>query len=217
VRHAYPIMLDLSERTIVIVGGGQVAARKARGVIDGGATDVRCVAPTFCDQMPSGVRRLSEPFAPHHLDGAHLVFAATDSPRVNEEVVAEARRRGILACRADADNDGEAGDFATPAVFRAGSVTVAVSAGGSPALAAAIRDDLAGKLRGDHARMGLAMQSLRPVIRRHVADIALRRTIFRDLTGPDAMAILLRGGEESLRAWLIGRYPQLAGAKADKP
>lgn len=212
-RHAYPIMLDLKQRTIVIVGGGQVAARKARGVIEAGAIDVRCVAPSFCDKIPATVQRLAEPFAPHHLDGAQLVFAATDSPQVNQAVVAEARRRGILVCRADADDD-PPGDFATPAVFRGGGVTVAVSAGGNPALAAAIRDDLAGKLRGDHVMMGTAMQSLRPMIRRQVADIALRRAIFRDLAGPDAMAALLQGGGGGLRAWLVGKYPQLGRARA---
>src|SRR5438874_11292581 len=47
VRCAYPLMLDLRDRLVVIVGGGAVAARKARGLLDAGATRVRVISPTF--------------------------------------------------------------------------------------------------------------------------------------------------------------------------
>src|SRR6478609_7363439 len=98
--HTYPLMLDVSDRLIVIVGGGAVAARKAAGLIECGATRIRCVSPTFEPKMPPGVERIDGRYGPHHLDGAGLVFAATDDPAVNAAVVRDARNRGILVNRA---------------------------------------------------------------------------------------------------------------------
>lgn len=202
------MLLDVSERPIVIVGGGAVAMRKAQGLLAAGATDVCCIALEFHPDMPAGVRRVKEAFEPRHLDGASLVFAATDSPAVNEAVVQEAHRRNLLVNRADVDDE-RPGDFSTPAVWRSEAVLVGVSAGGSPALAAAMRDDLAAKLDPRHVAMAAAMQELRPAVRDTVPDIARRRGIFRDLASPAAMDVLHQDGLPALKRWLAGRYPEL--------
>src|SRR5687767_14468580 len=120
VPHGYPLMLDVSDRLVVIVGGGAVAARKAKGLIDAGATRVRIVSPAFEPAMPQAVERVTAAYDSSHLDGASLVFAATDSPEVNETIVRDACERGVLVNRAD---DGDGGDFTTPAMFRDGPVT----------------------------------------------------------------------------------------------
>src|SRR5215213_10147985 len=115
--HAYPLMLDVTERPVLIVGGGAVAARKAAGLIECGATRIRCVAPEFDPAMPEGVDRVRGTYEPRHLDGAGLVFAATDDRAVNAAVVRDARSLGVLVNRADADDDAP-GDSATPARLR---------------------------------------------------------------------------------------------------
>src|SRR5215469_5803910 len=117
------MMLDVSGRRVVIIGGGNVAARKAEGLLEAGAL-VRCIAPRFCDEMPAGVERITEVYEPRHLDGAMFALAVTDRAEVNEAVVRDARSRGLLVNRADTDTDG---DFITPAVHRLGSVVVTVS------------------------------------------------------------------------------------------
>ena len=199
----YPLMLDVRDRLVVVIGAGSVAARKARTLIECGATRVRVVAPRFGDSIPAGVERVNDAYDPRYLEGAALVFAATDSPDVNETVVRDARARGILVNRSD---DAPAGDFATPAMLRDGEVTVTVSTGGSPALAAAIRDDLRRKLDARHVEMSRAMQSLRQFVLGASADPAVRRSVLRDLAGEDAVAMLDKQGVESLRAWLEGRH-----------
>src|SRR3989304_6323159 len=83
----YPIFLDLTGRLAVIVGAGEVAARKAAALIDTGA------------EIPSlaGSGRLTwvkRDFAPEDLEGAFLVIAATDDPEANRRAGAEAGRRG---------------------------------------------------------------------------------------------------------------------------
>ena len=143
-----------------------------------GAQDVRAVAPKFVRDFPAEVRKINEDFAPAHLDGAGLVFAATDSPAVNDAVVAEARKRNILVGRADSDEE-ESADFATPAVLRLGAVVVAVSTSGSAALAAALRDRLSGSLSDDWINLAGAMYLLRPKIKSSGLPIGRRREIFR--------------------------------------
>jgi precorrin-2 dehydrogenase/sirohydrochlorin ferrochelatase len=202
VRLGYPIMLDVSRRLSVIVGGGQVAARKARGLLDAGATRVRVVSPTFCDEMPAGVERVEGPFEPRHLDGAALVFAATARPDVNAAVIAEARRVGALVSRADADAD-EPGDFATPATARQGDLMLTVSTGGAPALAALVRDRLVNQVDPAWPAMAAAMKALRPRVLASGWPIERRRDAFRTLATDQAFEVLRAGGMEGVWEWLV--------------
>jgi siroheme synthase-like protein len=198
-------MLDVSCRLVVIVGGGKVAARKVAGVLAAGATRVRVVSPAFCDTIPAGVERVAAGYEPGHLAGAGLVFAATDSPAVNDAVVQDAHRLGVLVNRADG-SESLPGDFTSPAVHRQAAVVLAVSAGGSPRLAARFRDSLAGHLDRDLLMMADAMQTLRP---RVLADDHLtepqRRDLFHRLASDEAIAVLRDGGMSSLEAWMMNR------------
>jgi precorrin-2 dehydrogenase/sirohydrochlorin ferrochelatase len=209
----YPIVLELRDRPVVIVGGGQVALRKALGLLASGATNVRVVSPTFHPHMPAQVQRIAQEYRAEHLAGAMLVFAATDSPQVNEAVVRDARAIGALVCRADADEQ-DSGDFATPAMFRDGALLVTVSTCGSPALAAMVRDRLQAAIDPQWARLADALRVLRPQIRASI-PAALRPRLFRELCSEAAMQALSSGGVEALRAWLWRRFAELSGSPAD--
>jgi precorrin-2 dehydrogenase/sirohydrochlorin ferrochelatase len=198
-------MMDVSSRLVVIVGGGGVAARKARGLLDAGATRVRVVSPAFSESMPLGVERVGRNYQAGDLDGASLVFAATDRPEVNQAVVRDATRLSILVNRADADEEAP-GDFLTPAVLREGDLIVTVSTGGSPALAAVVRDGLRDRLEPRWVAMAAAMRELRPRIRDGGAAIEIRQAVFRDLASEEAMAVLERGGMAELWSWLERRH-----------
>jgi precorrin-2 dehydrogenase / sirohydrochlorin ferrochelatase len=202
-------MLDLADRLVVIVGGGAVAARKANGLIEAGATRLRVVSPTFCEQIPAVLERVEQAYDPQHLTGATLVFAATDRPEVNQAVVRDAHRLGLLVNRADADEE-EPGDFTTPAVLRDGELLVTVSAGGSPALAAAIRDRIKEQVQAKWVTMAAAMQELRPRILASGAAIDQRRNAFRDLASDEAMDLLERRGLDELWSWLQARHKGIA-------
>ncbi len=206
--HAYPLFLDVSNRPVVIVGGGAVAARKASSLLAAGATQVRAIAPKFVRDFPQQVEKTVGSFDPQHLSGAALAFAATDSSQINDAVVAEAHRLGILVNRADSDDE-EPGDFSTPALFRAGHITVAVSASGSPALAAALRDVLAGVVTDQWVHLAQVLHEIRPKIRAAIPTITRRREIFRALAGSEAAEALASGGTSALWAWTRHRFPEL--------
>ena len=199
-------MLDVTDRLVVIIGGGAVAVRKVKTLLEAGATRVRVVAPTFHEQMPAAVERVQEAYRGQHLDCSGLVFAATDSTTVNDQVVSDARARGVLANRLD---DGSPpGDFVTPAACRQGEVVLAVTAG-SAALAVAVRDDLAARLDERQVRMSQVMIQLRPQIRESGLDAPRRAAVFRDLATDAALDALAQRGEQGLKMWLTEKYPEL--------
>jgi precorrin-2 dehydrogenase/sirohydrochlorin ferrochelatase len=205
-------MLDVTDRLVVIVGGGPVAVRKARGVLEAGGTRVRCVSPTFDPGMPEGVERVPEAYEARHLDGAGLVFAATDLAAVNDAVVRDARARGVLVNRADADDE-QPGDFAVPAKLRQGPVTVSVATGGSPALAVLIRNRLVERWDPRWSQMAEMMLGLRRVLVERLEDPQARREAFRDLATDEALDVLDASGPEGVVQWLLARHPGNATAE----
>jgi precorrin-2 dehydrogenase/sirohydrochlorin ferrochelatase len=136
----YPIFLDLSGRRCVVVGGGEVANRKARKLLQARARVV-VISPEIGAELESvAVEIHRRPYREGDLVGAFLAFAATNSREVNAAVVREAKGRGVPVNVADKPSDG---DFALPSTLRRGRLQVAVSTGGaSPTLARRIREEL---------------------------------------------------------------------------
>jgi precorrin-2 dehydrogenase/sirohydrochlorin ferrochelatase len=136
----YPIFLDLSGRRCVIVGGGEVANRTARTLLQARARVV-VISPEIGTELESVALEVHRrPYREGDLRGAYLAFAATDSREVNAAVAREAAERGIPVNVADRPSEG---DFALPSTLRRGRLQVAVSTGGaSPTLARRIKDRL---------------------------------------------------------------------------
>jgi len=193
----YPIFLDVTTRPIVIIGGGAVAVRKAKGMLDAGATNVTCVSPAFHHDLPEGVKRVQAEYDERYLDRALLVFAATNSGDVNIAVVEGARRRGILVNRVD-DSD-LPGDFTTPATHRDGSITVAVGAGGNPTIAAAVRNALGEKLDPRWAALNDAVSQLRTELR----DVTSRVPMLKKLATYEALDVFEQTGLDGLKRWVM--------------
>ncbi len=142
----YPIMLDVKGRPVLVVGGGSVAERKVRTLLQLGAavTVISSQVTSFLDDLcQNGAIVLHmRSYREGDLEGAELVFAATDDQEVNIQIAAEARARKIYLNVADTP---ELCDFILPAIFNQGDLVFAISTGGkSPALAKKIREDLPG-------------------------------------------------------------------------
>ena len=124
----------------MVVGGGGVAARKTRGLLESGARAVVISPEVRPEILEMDVEVHDRPYAPGDLAGASLAFAATDSREVNAAVTREAGDLGVPVNVADRPGDG---DFALPSVLRRGGLQVAVSTGGaSPTLSRRVRDGL---------------------------------------------------------------------------
>jgi siroheme synthase-like protein len=145
----YPIFLDLSGRRCVVVGGGEVAGRKARKLLQARA-EVVVISPEVTPELESVATEVSRrPYEEGDLEGACLVFAATDAREVNAAVAEEGKERGIPVNVADRPSEG---DFALPSTLRRGRLQVAVSTGGaSPTLAQRIKGELEDVFRPEWA------------------------------------------------------------------
>ena len=205
----YPIILDLTSLPIVIVGGGQVALRKAVSLLDSGATAVRAVAPSFHPDFPAAVPQTRDLYRSEHLTEARLVFAATAEAAINDQVVRDAHARGVLVNRVDHEGSAE-GDFTVPAVHRDGSLIIAVATGHSPALSAELRNRLTQTLDPGWARLAGFSEGIRPRI---LAIPSLgqtnRREIFRLLASEEAMQRARNGDMDTLWNWLCSHHLQL--------
>jgi len=130
------VFLDLTGRSVLVVGGGEVAARRVPRLLEAGA-DVTVVAPDVdaaIDQAPVVVQRRE--FAAADIAGRSLVLACTDDEGLNAAVVAAASAQGIWASRAD---DAQTSPVWFAAQGSADGVDLAVAAG-DPARARDIRD-----------------------------------------------------------------------------
>ncbi len=140
----YPVSLNVSGQPCLVVGGGRVAARKARTLLDCGAA-VTVITPELCDDMEQLVPSLRVLERRNYGQGDaanfRLVVTATGIPDVDGAVFADAEAAGVWANSAD---DVVHSSFILPAIHRDGPVTVSVSTGGlSPALASWLRTRLA--------------------------------------------------------------------------
>jgi len=133
----YPIFLDLRDKPVVVVGGGKVAVRKAKGLLEAGAK-VTLISPDLVEDLPVFWKKRR--YRKGDLRGAVLAFAATDQRGVNGRVAEEGKSLGVFVNIADAL---EECDFIVPARVCRGSLQVAVSTGGeSPGLARDLRKQL---------------------------------------------------------------------------
>ncbi len=139
----YPLMLSLTGRRAVVVGGGAVALRRTRALLEAGA-NVIVIAPAVLPELARlPVAVLAREYRDSDLSAAWLAHAATSDPAVNARVAAEAERRRIWCVRAD---DADVSAAWTPALTRHGDVTVAVTAGGDPGRSQRLRAAIASAL-----------------------------------------------------------------------
>jgi len=187
----YPIFLDLQNVPVLVVGGGDVAARKVDDLIMSNA-QVTIVSPQISENLTKCLRAGSKkhPRAKHikraykssDLRGHRLVFAATDNEALNERICQEVRRRGLLAnCAAPP----EAGNFSVPGTVKRGLLCLAISTGGtSAALAAHLRKALDEIFGDEWSSLTALLAKKRNEVRARITDPEIRRMLLTALGHP---------------------------------
>lgn len=137
----YPVTLRLAGRSVLVAGGGRIAARRVERLLKAGARVVVIapdVLPALSEAGEAGAlvwhcREVREA----DVAGMQLVFAATDDSSVNDQLARAARRQGIWVQRAD---DAEGSDFFVPALVERGPLQIAISsAAAAPSLTRRVR------------------------------------------------------------------------------
>jgi siroheme synthase-like protein len=137
----YPLFLKVRGKRCVVVGGGRVALRKVRALLEHGAS-IELISPSLCPELnqlaqAEKINIIHRNYEPGDLNSAFLVIAGTGDNEINYQVAVEARKRRIPVNVVD---NPEQSDFIVPSYLRRGDLTIAVSTdGSSPALARKIR------------------------------------------------------------------------------
>ncbi|NBD25894.1 precorrin-2 dehydrogenase/sirohydrochlorin ferrochelatase family protein [Paenibacillus glycinis] len=178
----YPMMVNLSGKRCVVVGGGPVAERKTLGLLDGGAGALIVVAPRATAQLEKlaaagSIALRRREYRDSDAEGAFLLIAASDDRALNARLAEYAESRGILVNTADL---GDRGSFITPSVVRRGELVIALTTGGaSPALTALLKRKLDGEYGPAYERFVDRLHALRKRVLAKVGDPGLRASVLR--------------------------------------
>lgn len=138
-----PIMIELENKKVVVIGGGRIAKRRLDGLFESGAL-LTVVSPAVTSEIAGWAEEGKitwklKNFEPKDAEAAFMLVIATDDPTVN----AAARKAAPPHCLVNASAEAEFGNVHFPAHFKRGKLSIAVSTNGaSPMLAKKIKHEL---------------------------------------------------------------------------
>ena len=127
----YPIFLDLYNRKVIVVGGGEVAERKIENLLHYGCKiyiSSSHLSPHL-KQLVTGhkINQISYESLDTYMDDAFMVIAATDDPEVNTQIASQAKEHGLLFNAVDQPGDC---NFIMPSIVKRGDLQIAISTAG---------------------------------------------------------------------------------------
>ncbi len=194
-----PIFCRLDNKPVLLVGGGEVAERKARLLLDAGA-QLTVVAPELDPELAElaangSIEWLDAEFAPAQLTGKWLVVAATDRREVNALVYQSANQARIFANVVD---DPKRSSFIMPSIIDRSPLMVAISSGGkAPVLARLLREKLEALLPQHLGAVATFAGSLRDWVKARFASMGERRRFWERLLGADRLGQALARGDHA--------------------
>ncbi len=210
----YPIFLNIRGKRCVVVGGGLVALRKVKALLEHEAS-VKVISPELCPELSQlaksrAIQVLQRNYNGGDLQGALIAIAATDDGEINNKVAEEARAKGVLVNVVD---DSEHSDFIVPSQLRRGDITIAVStAGKSPALARKIRTKLEKDFGTEYASLALLVDEVRSELKGQ--GIKINGYGWQEAIDLDVLIELLRAGQnEKAKATLLANLKRLRQTK----
>ncbi|WP_370560598.1 siroheme synthase CysG [Edwardsiella tarda] len=193
----FPIFCQLAAKPCLLVGGGEVAERKARLLLEAGAVltvNAERFTPQFEAWQQAGrLTLVPGDFDPSLLTAQWLAIAATDDPHVNQQVLAQCEARHLFCNLVDAPAQS---GFIMPSIIDRSPLMVAVSSGGSaPVLARLLREKLEALLPQHLGQLARLAGSLRQRVKSHFATLPQRRRFWEKLFAHDRLAQSLANGD----------------------
>jgi uroporphyrin-III C-methyltransferase/precorrin-2 dehydrogenase/sirohydrochlorin ferrochelatase len=199
----FPVFMRLRGSRVLVVGGGEVAARKIRLLLRA-APRIEVVAALLNVELEAladagEIQHAAREFSPQQVSGCRLVIAATDDRLLNRAVAAAADAAQVPVNVVD---DAEHSSFITPSIIDRAPLQIAISSGGAaPVLARRLREQFESWLPAGYGRLAAFLHRQRPRVA-EAGELPQRRSIWeRFLDGPGAEAAL-RGDDAAAAAEL---------------
>ena len=182
----YPVSLNLNYKLCIVVGGGSVAVRRVNGLLEAGAV-VKIISPSIHPELEDLVKLnsklswISLPYTSQEdLQGASLVFAATDDSKLNLKIKEDADLLGVFTNIA---SDGNLGDFIIPSSFNQGDLQISISTSAKvPGLSKAIKANLEQDFTPDYIALVTLLEEIRNVAISNPDQRIKNRHILSDIT-----------------------------------
>lgn len=198
--HYFPICLDITGRHCAVIGGGRVAERKVRALMEHAAR-VTVISPEVTEELAvfhaeGRLAWLKREYREDDLADVFLVIAATDDPEVQRRVHAEADKHNILLNVADVP---KWCNFILPATVRRGDLSISVSTGGkSPALASRLRKELEKQFGPEYEVLLYLLGRLRSDVLARGKPHEENKDLFNQLLHPKMVEWVRNGDWESV-------------------
>lgn len=176
------LFMDMKDVRCLVIGAGAVAARKAKALLDAGAI-LTVIAPESNSAMQALIHCFPITFHQRlyevvDLKGYRLVVAATDNPKINAQIAADAKLQDLLV---NVVEPGHLSNAVIPAMINRLPLQVAIFSGGAtPALVRNLQRQLEAFIPAQLGLLVMLAGSLRKMIKNSLPDIALRRQFWRD-------------------------------------
>ena len=195
-----PVSLDIKSQACLVIGGGDIAARKVGILLRAGAR-VKVVSPTLNEPLAElnaagKIQHHAAEFQESDLQGMMLVIAATDNAAINQQVSALARQRAMLVNIVD---EPALCNFILPSIIDRSPVMVAVSTGGaSPVLARLLRARLETLIPASYGRLADLGARFREQVKQRLPNTTQRRRFWEHiLQGPVAEMVYAGRDDEA--------------------
>lgn len=217
-KHTYTMMIDLTERHCLVVGGGPVAERKTRSLLMSQAqiTLVSPKATPYLEQLAhqKKIEWRKRPYRRGDGEGCFLIIGATNQRGINRAIYEDAMRRQQWVNIVDQP---ELCNFTVPAVVRRGQLSIAISTqGASPLLAKKVRQDLEQQYGEEYSLYVDLLARARTYILQHVPDRRRRAELLHQLLHEDWLELCRHKPEQvqhELDEWF---QEQLGGTKHER-
>ena len=206
----YPVNLKIHNRLCLVIGGGGVALRKVKGLLEAMAR-IRIVSPVIDEELrflvdTAKVEWLPRNYAEGDLKGAFLVFAATNNREVQLRIQKEAAKSSTIMLNSADDPAGS--DFHVPAYFRRGKMLITISTGGgSPALAKKIREQLEEEIGPEYGAVVDLLALIRERLLNGQEEAAVHTALFRRLLLLGIVDLLFQENWFELQMMLLRELP----------
>lgn len=198
----FPVFLDAKDLHCLIVGAGEVGARKLELILKTPAT-ITVVAPWMCDTVKSyashpQVTLIERKFEQDDLNAKDMVFVATSDETTNADIHDQARARKVLVNVVD---NTPLCQFITPSIIDRSPITIAMSSGGvAPVLLRYLRQKLESVIPANISRLGAFSEKFRDKVKQTLDGVTARRYFWEDVLDGDIAELVEKGQNDKAEA-----------------
>ncbi len=201
----YPAMINIENKNCLVIGGGKVALRKIKSLLDYNV-NITVISPKLCSELEdilsqNKINWLKKSYNTIDIKDSNFIFVATNDKSVNKMVYKDAKKKNILVNVVD---NSDLCDFIIPSKVKRGDLTISISTNGkSPALAKKIREELEERFGDSYKTFVNLLGEVRELASERIKDIKTREALYKNLVYSDYIEQLNNDDKNQVKKRMI--------------